>query len=231
MITTQALLGYHQKLGAAVACPPTLKVGDQTFRSYFARGKTFQSNFERSCPTAFASLHRSLAYQDLGTSAARFGIGVPWTLPLPAFPGSVPAPTNDAQRAASMVGQGDIEVSPVSMALAAATVESGTWKPPSLVKDPAPPQPIQPRSLDSDSISALQTLMRNSVKSGSARTANLPGNKVSGVVAQVPYRTGSGKTVSWFVGFRGNVAFALAIEGKVNAAKVAAKFLHEVLEG
>lgn len=231
MITTQALLGYHQKLRAAVPCPPTLKVGDQTFRAYFSsRGKTFQSNFERSCPTAFASLYRSLAHQDLRTSAARFGIGVPWTLPLPSFSGSVPPPSNDAQRAASMVGEGDVSVSPLSMALAAATVESGTWKPPSLVRDPAPPQPIQPRSLDSDSISALQPLLRDSVKNGSARSADLSGNKVSGVVAQVPYGPG-GKTVSWFVGFRGNVAFALAIEGKVNAAKgaaVAASFLRAV---
>jgi cell division protein FtsI/penicillin-binding protein 2 len=226
MITTQALLGYHQKLGAAVPCPPTLKVGDQTFHTYFSRGKTFQSNFERSCPTAFASLYRSLAYQDLQTSAARFGIGVPWTLPLPAYSGSVPPPANDADRAASMVGEGGVTVSPLSMALAAATVENGTWKPPSLIKDPAPAQPVQPRSLtDSDSISALQTLLRDSVKGGSARSANLSGNKVSGVVAQVPYH---GKTVSWFVGFRGNVAFALAIEGKVNAATVAAKFLRAV---
>jgi cell division protein FtsI/penicillin-binding protein 2 len=134
-----------------------------------------------------------------------------------------------------MVGQGNVEVSPLSMALAAETVESGTWRPPSLVKDPASPQPIQPRLLDPDSVSALQTLMRDSVRSGSARSANLSGNKVSGVVAEVPYGPGpsgssgsSGKTVSLFVGFRGNVAFALAIEGKVNAAKVAAKFLREV---
>jgi cell division protein FtsI/penicillin-binding protein 2 len=227
MITTQALLGYHQKLNATVPCPPTLKVGDQTFRTYSSRGKTFESDFERSCPTAFASLYRSLAYQDLRTSAARFGIGVPWTLPLPSFSGSVSQPANDAQRAASMVGEGGVTVSPLSMALAAATVESGTWKPPSLVKDPESAQPIQPRSLDSDSVLPLQTLLRNAVRSGSARPANLPGNKVSGVVAQVPYGSG-GKTVSWFVGFRGNVAFALAVEGKVNAATVAARFLRAV---
>jgi cell division protein FtsI/penicillin-binding protein 2 len=226
MVTTQALLGYHQKLSAAVPCPPTYKVGNQVFHDSGRRGKTFQANFVRSCPTAFASLYRSLAYQDLRTSAARFGIGVPWTLPLPSFSGSVPPPANDAERAASMVGQGRVEVSPLSMALAAATVESGTWKPPSLIREPPTPQPIQPRSLDSASISALQPLLRQSVTGGSARSANLSGNKVSGVVAQVPY--GSGKTVSWFVGFRGNVAFALAVEGKVNAAAVAAKFLRAV---
>jgi cell division protein FtsI/penicillin-binding protein 2 len=223
MVTTQALLGYHQKLNAPVPCPPEYTVDGQVFRDSAARGKTFQSNFARSCPTAFASLYRTLAYQDLRTSAARFGIGVPWSLPLPSFSGSVPAPASDADRAASMVGQGKIQVSPLTMALAAATVESGTWKPPTLLKDPSSPQPIQPQSLDSDSIGALQTLMRSSVHSGAAKAADLSGAPVSGVSAVVPY--GSGKTVSWFVGFRGNVAFALAVEGKVAAAGVAATFL------
>jgi cell division protein FtsI/penicillin-binding protein 2 len=223
IVTTQALLGYHQKLSAPVPCPSSLTVGGQIFRETTARGTTFQSNFARGCSTAFASLYRSLAYQDLRTSAARFGIGVPWTLPMPSFVGSVPAPVNDAERAASMVGQGKIEVSPLTMALAAATVESGTWKPPTLLKDPGSPQSIQPQSLDSDSISALQSLMRSSVKGGAARGANLSGTPVSGVAATVAY--GSGKNVSWFVGFRGNVAFALAVEGKVPAATVAKKFL------
>jgi cell division protein FtsI/penicillin-binding protein 2 len=226
MVTTQALLEYHQKLSAAVSCPPTYKVGDQVIHASGPRGKTFQSNFVRSCPTAFASLYRSLAYQDLRTSASRFGIGVPWTLPLPSFSGSVPPPADDAQRAASMAGQGGVEVSPLSMALAAAAMENGTWKPPKLLKDPEASQPIQPRAPDSDAISALLPLLRSSVKSGPARSANLSGSPVSGVVATVPY--GSGKTVSWFVGFRGNYAFALAVEGKVDAAAVAAKFLKAI---
>ena len=152
IVTTQALLGYHQKLGGPVACPSTYTVGDQVFHDSASRGKTFQSNFARSCPTAFASLYRSLAYQDLRTSAARFGIGVPWALPMPSFSGSVPAPANDAERAASMVGQGKIEVSPLTMALAAGTVESGTWKPPKLLKDPssaaADPAPVPGLRLD-----------------------------------------------------------------------------------
>jgi cell division protein FtsI/penicillin-binding protein 2 len=223
MVTTQALLGYNQKVGATVPCPSTFKVGDEVFHGKQSNKATFSSNFVRNCSTAFASLYRSLAYQDLQTSASRFGIGVPWTLPLPSFSGSVPPPANDADRAASMVGEGHIEVSPLSMALAARAVESGTWKPPSLVKDPAPAQPIQPKSLDSGSLSALLPLLRASVKSGPGRAANLSGSPVSGVAATVPY--GSGKTVSWFVGFRDTYAFALAVEGKVNAAAVAAKFL------
>jgi cell division protein FtsI/penicillin-binding protein 2 len=226
MITTQALLGYHQKLTAPVRCPRTYTVGDEVFHDSASRGTTFQNNFIRGCPTAFASLYRSLAYQDLRTSAARFGIGVPWSLPLPSFSGAVPVPASDAQRAASMVGEGDIQVSPLTMALAAGTVETGTWKPPTLLKAPRAAQPIVPQSLDSDSIGALQPLMRSSVKSGAAHGANLSGVPVSGVTATVTY--GSGKTVSWFVGFRGYMAFALAVEGKVSASSVAAKFLRGI---
>ena len=223
IVTTQALLAYGQKLSAPVSCPRTYAVAGKVFRDAASRGRTFQSNFVRGCPTAFASLYRTLAYQDLRTSAARFGIGRPWTLPLPSFSGSVPAPAGDADRAASMVGQGKIQVSPLDMALAAGTVESGTWKPPTLLKEPNIPQPVQPQTLDSDSIGALQTLMRSSVKSGAARAANVGGIPVSGVTATAAY--GSGKTVSWFVGFRGNVAFALAVEGNVSAVRVAARFV------
>lgn len=223
IMTTQALLQYNQRLGAPLPCPPTYTVGGQVFHDSARRGRTFQSNFALSCPTAFASLYRTLAFQDLRTSAARFGVGVPWTLPLPAFAGSVPTPDAAAARAAAMVGEGGVEVSPLAMALAAGTVESGTWKPPTLLKNPRIAEPVQPKSLDSDSISALQPLMRKAVRAGAARAANLGGTPVSGVAAVVPY--GSGKTVSWFVGFRGNVAFALAIEGRTPAAQVAARFL------
>lgn len=226
IVTTRALLQYDHKLSAPVACPPTLNVGGQVFHGTTSRSKTFQSNFAVSCPTAFASLYRNLSYQDLRTSAAHFGIGAPWTLPLPSFSGSVPVPVNDAERAASMVGQGRVQVSPISMALAAAAVGSGTWRPPRLLKDSTPSVP--PQSLDptTDSVTTLQSLMQRAVQHGSARAANLPGAVVRGVAATVPY--GNGKTVSWFVGYRDNVAFALAVEGKVSAAQVAATFLRGV---
>ena len=226
IVTTRALLQYDHKLSAPVACPPTLKVGGQVFHGTTSRSRTFQSNFAVSCPTAFASLYRNLSYQDLRTSATHFGIGVPWTLPLPSFSGSVPVSANDAERAASMVGQGRVQVSPIAMALAAAAVGSGTWRPPRLLKDTKPAVP--PQSLDptTDSVTTLQTLMQRSVAHGAARAANLPGATVRGVVATVPY--GNDKTVSWFVGYRDNVAFAVAIEGRVPAARVAANFLRGV---
>jgi hypothetical protein len=65
--------------------------------------------------------------------------------------------------------------------------------------------------------------MRRSVYSGTAKKAQLPNMpKVCGVAAMADY--GQGK-VSWFVGYQGDLAFAIAVEGNVDAATIAAKFL------
>jgi hypothetical protein len=66
-------------------------------------------------------------------------------------------------------------------------------------------------------------MMRQSVANGAARSANVSGRNVRGVVSQVDY--GQGKSVSWFVGYADGVACSIAIEGKYDAAKVAALFL------
>ncbi|MCO6005971.1 penicillin-binding transpeptidase domain-containing protein [Actinoallomurus purpureus] len=219
IVTTRALLQYpNQKITSPLRCLKGTQVGGQTFTYSGPVGKTFQANFAVGCTTAFANLYRSIAPQDLPASAARFGIGAPWSLPLPSFSGSVAVPANDAERAAEMVGQGRIEVSPLSMALVAGAVSSGTWRPPQLLKDASPSVP--PKNTDpSDGIPTLQGLMQRAVVSGTAK-----GTKVSGgVTATVPYR--NGQYVSWFVGYRQGVAFAIAVEGKAPADDLAAKFV------
>ncbi|MFL5864399.1 MAG: penicillin-binding transpeptidase domain-containing protein [Solirubrobacteraceae bacterium] len=224
IITTRALLQYDQKLTAPLRClKGSQNIGGQTFTYSGPTGRTFRDNFAVSCSTAFASLYRVLAPQDLRASAARFGIGAPWNLPLPSFSGSVPTPANDAERAAEMVGQGRIEVSPLSMALVAGAVESGTWRPPQLLKDSPPTLPAQALG-GSDSIPVLASLMSKAVTSGTSKAAHVTGRPVAGVTATVPY--GNGKVVSWFVGYRQDVAFAIAVEGKASAASLAAAFLN-----
>jgi membrane peptidoglycan carboxypeptidase len=72
--------------------------------------------------------------------------------------------------------------------------------------------------------SALRGLMRGAVRSGAAQAANLPGPQVYGQVGLV--RTGSG-WMSWFVGYRGNIAIAAIESGKtpqLSAAALAGAF-------
>ena len=71
--------------------------------------------------------------------------------------------------------------------------------------------------------------MREAVTSGSARSANVPGAPVYGQTALV--QTGSGRSAqwqSWFVGYRGDVAFTVLASSQspqISASVLAAQFL------
>lgn len=223
MVSSQALLEAGQQLNAAVPCLANQVVGDQTFHSDVAGGKTLKANFAKGCPTALVSQVSWLTNRNLPDSAARFGIGVPWGLPVQAFSGSVPTPVSESDRAATMIGQGNVLVSPLAMALAAATVDTGTWRPPQLLTD-SNASNVPPQVLDRNSVQGLKTLMQAAVQRGADHASDLTGTQITGglsAIATLP----SGKFVSWFVGYKNDTAFALTVEGKVDAAKIAAAFL------
>jgi cell division protein FtsI/penicillin-binding protein 2 len=116
-------------------------------------------------------------------------------------------------------------MSPLSMARVAAVVDTGTWHTPQLIADAADPAgtPLSP-----DDMSALRALMRGAVRSGAAQAANVPGAPVYGQVGLV--HTGSG-WLSWFVGFRGDVAFTVIESGqtsRLSAAALAGAFLSAI---
>jgi cell division protein FtsI/penicillin-binding protein 2 len=241
IVTAEPLLQRDQQLVAPAPCRATTQVGDSVVRYPGPpRAKsTFQANFALSCTTAFAALGGSLDNASLMAGANQFGIGGPWgqaepengsgghrLIPLPAFSGTFPPPADNTERALAMIGQGKVQMSPLGMALVAGAVDSGTWRPPQLLDSPEPTQQIAAQPLQGGSVASLNKLMRQAVQYGAARAANIPGVGVQGVTSYVSYTAdGHRKVVSWFVGFRGDVAFALAIEGKVSAAQVAKLFM------
>ncbi|MFI0353835.1 penicillin-binding transpeptidase domain-containing protein [Actinomadura sp. 9N407] len=227
LVSAQALLNGGMTQDTKTECPATTSVGGRTFSNPGGKARpasTLQMHFAFSCATTLAGLSTRLDAKTLVAEAQRLGLGTGWALSVPTFSGTVPTPANDAEKAAMMIGQGGIQVSPLSMAMAAAAVENGTWRPPYLLRDPSDLQPgITAQPLPGRSISDMQMLYRRAVHSGTASDANIGGaGKVSGVVDTIEQ---NGKTVSWFVGSRSDLAFAIAVEGKVNAAKVAAGFL------
>lgn len=241
IVTSEPLLQRGQQLGAPAPCKAATEVGDTVVRNQGpprARS-TFQANFALSCSTAFATLGSTLDNVSLMAGANQFGIGGSWgqpepengsgghrLVPVPAFSGSFPAPADSTERSLAMIGQGRVRMSPLSMALVAGAVASGTWRPPQLLDSPEPTQQIAPQPLDGSSVTSLNNLMRQSVQYGAARAANIGGTPVRGVTSYVTYAVGGQhKVVSWFVGSRGDVAFALAVEGKVSASQVARLFM------
>jgi len=210
-------------------CQNVANVGGQTFT--YSPGQpsssTFGSDFASGCGTAFATVSLRLSSSDLAAAAKDFGVGASWDLPLPAFSGSLSATSTDASLAAAAIGSGGVRMSPLGMALVAAAVDAGSGHTPALVQ--SAPNTAWQLSLSPGQLTALRGLMRGAVTSGPARVANLPGTPVFGQAGVV--QAGTNAWLSWFVGYRGTMAFAVLEAGHTQAqaaASLAASFLSHV---
>ena len=214
IVSTAALLGMGFSPSTEIPCTSVANVGgqlfsDQQLASSLGANTPFSTDFAQGCGTAFAGLSRRLTSSAFKDAVTGFGIGSKWQLPLQAFSGSVPAATSDGQLAGETIGQG-VQVSPLSMALIAAEVDSGSWRSPVLVTNPPDGTASARAPLTPGALTSLRALMREAVTSGSARSANVAGAPVYGQTALV--ESGSGRSTqwqSWFVGYRGDVAFAV----------------------
>ncbi|MBO3745014.1 penicillin-binding protein [Streptosporangiaceae bacterium NEAU-GS5] len=203
-------------VGASGAVDPTGK----TTSAVPDDSATFAADFAQGCATALASLARLTTDQTVDDSSATLGVAAKWGLPVSAYSGALPAGSSDADRARIIAGT-TVRVSPLSMALVAGAVASGTWRPPVLVTSPATPDPAaeatlpsapSPIPLDQGAAAKLRDLMRAGVTSGSAQAAAAPGDPVYGVAAGLGYTEKKRRNLSWFVGWQGDVAIAVMAE-------------------
>ena len=227
IVSTAALLATGLKTSSQISCENSFSVGGQTFTSDgTGELKPFSAEFADGCGTVFAGLSERLNASKLARVAKEFGIGADWSqLQVPAFSGSVPSLGGEADVAAETIGEGNVQMSPLSMAMVAAAVDSGNWQTPQFIENPGDPATNAGTALDPGTLPALRSLMRDAVRTGAAHAADLPGTPVYGQVGLV--RSGSGWT-SWFVGFRGNIAFTVIETGKtaqLSAASLAGAFL------
>jgi len=233
VVSAAALLGTGLGLAAPIPCGPSNPVGGETFVNAppeAALRASFRVDFANACSTAFAGLSLKLTGKKLQQAADGFGLGKPWQLPVSSFSGAMGLPTGQAQLAEDAIGQGSVKVSLLDMAIAAAVVQSGTWYPPSLVTSPPDPGLTPTRPFNTQVLSGLQTLMHDAVTNGAARSANVPGQPVYGQVGSAPLGAGGLRT-AWFVGFQGNVAFAVVEvvnSAGISAAPAAGQFLSQV---
>jgi cell division protein FtsI/penicillin-binding protein 2 len=231
IVTTAALLARGLTPSDVVPCPGEAIVGGKPFRNFenAALGAIpFRDAFSQSCNTAFVQLAERLSDDALASTAAQFGFGAAYELPLPVAGGRFPAPRDLAERAAQAIGQGRVEASPIHMATVAAAVVSGAWRPPRLlVEDPS----TQRQILDRTAVANLRELMRLVVTFGTGQAASVAEGGKTGTA-----EFGQGerlRTHAWFIGFRGRIGFAVFVEGGgvggQVAAPVAARFLASIV--
>jgi cell division protein FtsI/penicillin-binding protein 2 len=194
---------------------------------------TFSRDFARGCSTAFTGLSELLSGADMASADTEFGIGAPWQLPVPALHGTVGQISGAGEKAAAAIGQGGVQVSPLTMALAAATVSSGRWHAPSLVAGYSEPTATVKQKISPEVLSQLRQLMRTAVARGAGAGADA-GPGLYGQVGVAPFGSHGGEYISWFVGYKGDIAFAAAeLEKSPSSAAVplAGSFLRNIQAG
>ena len=216
-------------------CTPTLTVNGRQFSNYTTYPAQhlgdipMRTALAYSCNTAFISQYQKVSQNDLVTAAQSLGMGEKPDLPFTGFLGSVP-PTDDVvEHAASFIGQGRVEASPLTMALVVASVMKGQTVRPQLVAGaPALPPPATP--LAATEADVLRQEMRAVVAEGSGTVLKPLGVEYAKTGTAEFGTKNPPDTHAWMVAGRGDIAIAAYNEVGDNGVTGAAPFIVSFLK-
>jgi len=217
IVTASALAAQGMTPASTVQCPSKVTIGGYTIhndKNEQLGTTTLLKAFAISCNTTFARLATDrLSARSLGAASRLYGFNAKPALGIAAQLGSFSSPASQVDLAADAFGQGKDLVSPLSQASEVAAVESGTWRPPLLVLDPRPRQTAHPHVISQQILKTLRPMMHAVVTIGTASGVGFPPD-VYGKTGTAEYGTGTHpKSHGWFIGYHGNLAFAVLVEG------------------
>lgn len=220
-----------------VTCPKTFVVDGRAYKNFEGESlgtPDFTTDFAHSCNTAFVQLSTKLGDDDLAKAASTLGLtGWAKTLGVAnAFDASIPENNGKTDKASASIGQGRNVTSPLALAVLAANVARGSTIAPALVTDPAVDGADRtPKPLDATAVGQLRSLMGEVVSSGTATVLRgTPGGTVRGKTGTAEFGTKNPpETHAWFVGYQGDVAFAVLVENGTSGGSVAAPVAKDFL--
>ncbi|GAA3122234.1 penicillin-binding transpeptidase domain-containing protein [Streptosporangium carneum] len=234
VVTASALVADGMTAGERVACPAEQNIGGFPFHN--AGFKDYgtiplREAFAHSCNTTFGRLSVDrLGGRRLADVARSFGFDGPVDPGVPAVRARFPDTRDDTDLASASIGQGRVLTSPLNMATVAAAIADGSWRPPRLVETGLLPQAAQPRKLEPAVVRALRTLMPAVVVEGTASAVSFPAG-TAGKTGTAEYGTGKEPpSHAWFIGYRGDLAFSVIVEGGGAGSKVAAPIAGRFLQ-
>ncbi|MBI0377300.1 penicillin-binding protein, partial [Streptomyces albiflaviniger] len=193
---------------------------------------TFAQDFAASCNTAFVSLAGAVPDGALAQEARTvFGLGLNWRVGVTTFDGEVPGGSGD-DKAAAMIGQGTVQMNPLTIASVTATARTGTFRQPVLVPRSVDHREIatSDRGLSPATVAQLKAMMRLTATSGTAARA------MSGLTGDIGAKTGSAEidgqpeTNAWFTAYRNDVAAAAVVTGGGHGGDAAGPVVRAVLD-
>ncbi|MGI3785698.1 MAG: penicillin-binding transpeptidase domain-containing protein, partial [Janthinobacterium lividum] len=237
VVSALALLRAGQKPSSAVECPRTIKVGGRTYENYDDYPSAhlgridLRTAFAQSCNTAFIGQRSKLGPDDLVSAAGSLGVGTDYDVGFPAYFGAVAKGGSDNARAEAIFGQGKDQVSPLAMALVAASVEAGRTVLPVLLTGQHPASKAEP--LTRAEAATLKQLMRGVVTEGSGRRlAGLDGPEVVAKTGTAEYGSKTPpKTHAWMIAGQGDLAVAVYVQDGESGSGTAGPLLEAFLRG
>lgn len=235
ILTTIALLENGVSPGAEMESPRTIilpgtttEVGNPDGTECGNGTPTLAEAFARSCNTTFMLAVQNLPQGALQDVTTRFGFGQPLNIPLAVTPSVIPEQLNAAELAISSIGQMDVQVTPLQMAMVVqAIANQGTMMHPYLVDHivdadnqqvAATAPTVLGNPIRSQTAAEVASMMVDAVEKpyGGAQTAALPGVTVAAKTGSA--ETGNeGKSNGWIVGFAPaedpQIAIAVMVEG------------------
>lgn len=171
---------------------------------------TLAVSIQVSCNTSFAWLAGELGAEALREQAEDFGFGQSLEVPLPVTPSSYPDELNDPQLALTGIGQYDVRVTPLQVAMVAAGIANdGVVMTPYLIEtvrgadlevvDQTSPRTLS-RAVSGATARELTQMMTTVVERGSGQGAQVPGVQVAGKTGTAEFGT-QGGAHAWFTGF------------------------------
>jgi cell division protein FtsI/penicillin-binding protein 2 len=215
---------------SAVPCPATTVIDGRSIpnNDRFDLGTVeLHTAFARSCNTTFARLAADMPPTALTEAARQLGLGVDYVMAgATTVTGSVPPGDTTVARAEAGFGQGTVVASPFGMALVAATVAHGSVPVPVLIRGTTTTADSTPAALPAAVLDPVRAMMREVVTAGTARAVAGAG-EVYGKTGTAQFGDGT-HSHGWFVGYRGDLAFAVLIVdagSSAPAVQAAARFL------
>ena len=237
IVTALGLLRGGVEPGDELPCTETVQATGRSFKNYSdypsaALGAIpLREVIAQSCNTALIASRKSAPAPALSEAALALGLGQQADVGVPAFLGSVPSDVAETEHAASLIGQGKAEASPLSMAVVAASVASGRTVTPRLLPA-APPAQTADRLSDPEA-DTLRELLRGVVERGSARfLSDVPGPPVGAKTGTAEYgQEKPPKTHAWMIAVQGDLAVAVFVEDGASGSRTAGPLLEQFLRG
>lgn len=235
VVSSLALLRAGLTPSSRLDCPSTTVVDGKRFKNYddYPAGGlgriTLREAVANSCNTAFIEARDEV--EDLPAAAAALGLGVDHDLGFPVFLGSVPAPSSETGRAASLIGQGQVLASPVAMAAVVGSVVAGETVVPTLLPDQEKPPSGAGRPLTDSEARVLRSLLRGVVTDGSGRSlADVPGPPVIAKTGTAEFGEEEPlQTHAWMVAGQGDLAVAVFVDVGDSGSGTAGPLLEQFL--